>query len=409
MRLRREPQPSPETVRALAALDAALAGEDVAPEHADLRELALAVRAERPRPRPEFELALDLRAHEGFAPEGRTGIHTAEPARRRELHTPHRLRVTPLALGTAASLFIVATAVLTTGLLGGGAGEDGARTAQPEPLLSPSAPVESRAQDKAAGATGEAAPAVSPPVPGPPQGGIAPGARRRQVERSAELVLSAPRDQIEDVADGLIRVIDRHRGFVLSSSVSAGESADAGASFDLRIPSDRLQEAVADLSELAHVRSRTQAARDVTAEFSSPRRRLADALAERRGLLRRLSKADTANETAAVRARLRAVNRRIDRVQAQLRGLRERVAFAAVSVSIRPGAARGDGGGWSLGDAGRDALSVLAAAAGGAIIALAVTLPAGIVALLVWLAYRVIVRRRREQALDGAPAPAPGD
>ena len=89
--------------------------------------------------------------------------------------------------------------------------------------------------------------------------------------------------------------------------------------------------AVADLSELAHVRSRTQDARDITAEFTSPRRRLADALAERRGLLRQLARADTPNETAAIRARLRAVNRRIDRAQAELRRLRERVAFAAVT------------------------------------------------------------------------------
>src|SRR6185503_8551766 len=117
------------------------------------------------------------------------------------------------------------------------------------------------------------------------------------------------------VADGVIRVTDRHGGFVLSSSVSAGEGAKAGASLDVRIPSDRLQAAVADLSELAHVRSRTQAARDVTAEFSSPRRRLADALAERRGLLRQLAQAVTPNQTAAVRARLRAVNRRADRAR----------------------------------------------------------------------------------------------
>ena len=161
------------------------------------------------------------------------------------------------------------------------------------------------------------------------------------------------------------------------------------------------------------MRSRTQSARDVTAEFTSPRRRLADALAERRGLLRRLSRAVTPNETAAVRARLRAVNRRIDRAQAELRRLRERVGFSTVSVTVAPGSAKADGGGWSLGDAARDALSVLGAVAGATIVALAVAVPAGIVALLVWLAYRAVVRRRRERVLDAgpaaAPAPAPGD
>lgn len=398
MRLRREPEPSPETARTLAALEAALAGDPVDAGHEDLRRLAVALREERPRPRPEFELALDLRAHEGFRREDRPGIHKEEPARRKELHTPHRLRTTPLALGTAAALFIVATTVLTTGLLGGSGGKESAPSELPDLLASPQS--ERQAQDKAAGPTGTAAPALAQPAPsGPP--GTAPAARRRQVERAAELALSTPRDRIEDVADGVVRVTDRHGGFVLSSSVSAGEGAKAGASLDLRIPSDRLQAAVADLSELAHVRARTQSARDVTAEFTSPRRRLSDALAERRGLLRQLAQAVTPNQTAAVRARLRAVNRRVDRARAELRRLRERVAFSAVSVSVEPGAAGGKGdGGWSLGDAARDALSVLGAVAGAVIVGLAVALPAGILAFLGWLAYRVIVRRRRERALD---------
>src|SRR5688572_20543868 len=111
MRLRRRHEQDPETTRTLAALDAALAGDPVAAEHDDLRGLVVALRDERPRPRPEFELALDLRAREGFTREDDTGIHTAEPARRRELHMPQRLRTTPLAIGTAAALFIVATAV----------------------------------------------------------------------------------------------------------------------------------------------------------------------------------------------------------------------------------------------------------------------------------------------------------
>jgi hypothetical protein len=404
MRLRREPEPSPETMRALAALEAALAGDAVDAEHQDLSNLAIALREDRPRPRPEFELALDLRVHEGFPRADAPGIHKEEPARRRELHTPHRLRTTPLALATAASIFIVATAVVTTGVIGGGGGENKAPSeGGPELLLPAKAPAERQAQDEAAGGAATSAPALAAPAPG-----TAPAARGRRQERSAELALATPRDQIEDVADGVIRVTDRHGGFVLSSSVSAGEGAKSGASLDLRIPSDRLQAAVADLSELAHVRSRTQAARDVTAEFTSPRRRLADALAERRGLLRQLAQAVTPNQTAAIRARLRAVNRRANRARRELRALRERVAFSSVSVIVEPGAAaKNDGGGWSLGDAANDAVSVLGAVAGAAIVGLAVALPAGLLAFLGWVAYRAIVRRRRERALDAAPvAPA---
>ena len=400
MRLRREPEPNPEVQRALAALDAALAGEDVDAEHDDLRQLAVALRDERPQPRPEFELALDLRVHEGFPREDRAGIHQATPAQRRELHKPHRLRTTPLALGTAAAIFIVATAALTTGLLGGG---NDRNPNQPPQELEDTLGFEGSGASTGQPATG--ATEQRDQAAAPPPATVAPQARDRQVgrsvERSAELVLSTPRDRIEDVADGVVRVTDRHGGFVLGSTVSAG--ANAGAQLELKVPGERVQQAVADLSGLAHVRSRTQAARDITSDFVPPRRRLADALAERRVLLRRLAAAATANEVTAIRARLRAVNRRIDRAQSVLRRLRDRVGFSLVSVSVEPGRDEADGGGWSLGDAAGDALTVLGVIAGATIIGMAVAIPAGILALVAWLAYRALIQRRRERALDLPP------
>ena len=411
MRLRREPEPSPEVVRELAAVDTALAGEPMEAEYDELRELAFALREERPLPRPEFALALDLRAREGFSRE-----RAQAPAARRSWWMRLPNRSVPLALGTAAALFIVATAVLSSGVLGGG-GDDGSQVAVKEPAVqgtgresqAPATAIprpQAAADSQAAGGSGQA---LAPSSPGPPVS-VAPRVRRRQVERSASLTLSTPSDRVEDVADGVVRVTDRYGVFVLSSSVSSGEGADTGASLELRIPTTRLQAAVADLSELAHVRSRTQAGRDITSEFSSPRRRLADALAERRGLLRRLAQAATPNETAAVRAQLRAVNRRIDRNRAELRSLRERVSFSAVAVSVEPGGkADANGGGWTIGDAARDALAVLGAVAGATIIALAVALPAGILALGAWLAYRALARRRRERALDvHGRGPVPG-
>jgi hypothetical protein len=222
---------------------------------------------------------------------------------------------------------------------------------------------------------------------------------KREVERAASVTLSTPRDEIEETADDAIRITDRHGGIVMSSNVAVGEEA-AGATLDLRIPSERLQPAIADLSELGHVRSRTQEAADITSSFTAPRRQLRDALAERRGLLRRLAAADTPNETAAVRARLRAVNRRIDRAQRDLRRLRERVSYAAVAVAIEPGAKSKDDGGWTIGDAAGDALGVLRALLGATLVALAVLVPAALLGGLGWLAYRAWVRRRRESVLD---------
>jgi hypothetical protein len=214
------------------------------------------------------------------------------------------------------------------------------------------------------------------------------------------MTLAARPREIEDVADGIVRVTDGSGGFVASSSVSGGD----GGSFELRIPTNRLQKALADLSALAHVRDRTQSSRDITAESVSARDRLREARNEREGLLRALARATSINETESVKARLRTVNAQISSARAAVRRVDNRASYANVSVSLvadrSGGAAAADDGRWTPGDALSDAVRVLEVAAGIALIVLAIALPLAILAGLAVGAARVSGRRRRERALD---------
>jgi hypothetical protein len=381
MRLRKDETLSPETAAGLAAIDAALAGDQVADDQLELAALAVAVREERPAPDDDAVARMDRRMEAALR---------RQPARRRIRIPAPGFGGAPLALGTAACLFIVAIAL--SGVLGGeGDGEeDGSSRPEqtaPSVQLMPNAGSASREALK---------------VPASRGADVAPRAPERKVERSAELSLAAERGQVPEVADGVLRTVDRLGGFVVSSSVSDG-GRETGATFDLRVPSARLQQAIAGLSKLAHVRSRTENALDITGRFASPRRRLADGLAERQGLLRQLARADTANETASVRTRLRIVNRRIDRARAQLRRLQNRVSYAAVSVEVEPrrgSGGSGDAGAWSPGDALDDALSVLGTSLGIALVATAVLLPLSLLVAVLWGGNRLFLRRRRERTLD---------
>jgi hypothetical protein len=299
----------------------------------------------------------------------------------------------PLALGTAASIFIVTTAVVSSGVL---SGDDDRRPG----TVTRSAPPANKTPEATATRPSDALKAV--PTPPPDGGDISPRQRARNVEREAALTLAAAPDEVEDVSDGVIEVTDRYRGFVLRSTISSGDTR-AGATLDLRIPSGRLESAIRDLSKLAHVRSRTQSSQDVTARFVSIRSRLTEAVAERRGLLRQLAAADTANETASVRARLGLVNRRIAAQRATLRRLENRVDFASVAVSIEPDGASADAGGdWSPRDALTDGIGILGTALALALIVLAVLVPLSLLALLVWAGYQVAMRRRRQRTLDAS-------
>jgi hypothetical protein len=361
----------------LEAVDAALAGREVAPEHAALGELALLLRDERPEPTLRWTTELDRRVKAGF------------PARRRR-----RLRdrvpgwVAPLA-ATAVLLtpVVLAAALIDTG--GDDSGEGASGVAEV-----------ARDESAGGGATGREA--------APDSGGLSLGSAgdpssdardNRDVQRSASLTLAAPRREIDSVAADAGRVAADLGGFVASSSVSSTD----GGRLELRVPSARLDSAIQRLSRLGDVRELSRESLDITSQTVSARERLQDALAERRSLLRQLAAATTLNETESIRARLRIVSRQIGSARASLKRVRNRARFASVAVTLTTTRGETDpGGAWTPRDALDDALRVLEVMAGVALVAAAVLLPLLLAAALAGLARRGLHRRRRERALDMA-------
>lgn len=392
---------TPEMERELEALDAALAGDDT---DAELATIVTLVREERPAVEAEFARELDEWAAEGF-PGKRSGGRATSPGRGRpRLRLPAWLRARPLvpALGVAATLLI--GLVVATSLVSRDSGTTTDRSYAPSLAQPTTSDAPSAASEGGGAAGGDVEPLPKPdnttaaPSPGSDESGV-PGRRTRKQELSASLSLNAPKKKIDDVAAGVLKTTTRYGGVVMRSEVSSANGAD----FDLRIPAARLQPALAALSELGDVESRNQTSTDITAAFVSPRERLTDGLAERTSLLKQLAKADTPNETASIRARLRLVSRQIAVARGELRGLRERANYAKVSVSVNPReSAGGDGGagGWGIGDGLDDGLRILAWSAGALIVILAVALPFLVLGGFAGAGTRLVRRRRREHALD---------
>ena len=353
----------------------------------------------RPAPDPVWAQRLDEKVERGFERPARPGMKASRFARLRPLLMP--------AMGAAATVFLVV--LIAVNVPGGGG------TSAVEPEIAGSAAgqaEESLGRDEAAGAGGGAATgsaersagesALAPPVV---PGGAVPG-ERRKVERFASLTLSAPGERISSVGDRVIAVTDRLGGYVASSTVSSSED-DGGGRFELKIPVRRLDQAMAELSKLAHVAERSQATHDITGEFNAARAQVREAKAERQSLLRQLAAADTPNETASIRARLRIVAAELANARRDTRRVNRRANYATVSVTLTaddsaPAPGEDDEGAWTPGDALRDAARVLEVAAGVLIIALAVAVPLGLLAVLGLLVARRMTRRRREAALDAA-------
>jgi len=358
----------PETTE-LEVVDAVLAGKAVPPEHAELAELALLLRAERPEPSPDWAAHLDRKAAAGF------------PRRPRR-----RLRLSWAAFAPVAGL--AATAAVIAGLvISAPRGSEEAGSGGGSAM--------STAQEERAGGGSE-----GPLAPMDRRGDPVADARvRRQVERSATLTLGARGRDMDRVAAGVADVAADLGGFVAASRITSS----SGGHLDLRVPSRRLDAAIQRLSELGSVRELSRESLDITSQTVSARERLEDALAERRSLLRQLAAATTLNETESIRARLRIVSRQISSARGALGRVRNRARFADVAVTLTTTRGETDpGGAWTPRDALDDALRVLEVMAGVALVAAAVLLPLLLAAALAGLARRGLHRHRRERALDMA-------
>jgi Domain of unknown function (DUF4349) len=368
----------------LEAVDAALAGRYVAPEHAELAELALLLRDDRPEPDPAWATRLDRRAEAGF------------PARPRQRKAFVWLRnVAPAAgLATAVLALVVGAAVMSSGEDDSEGGSGGSAASEASGDAAVGVAPESASGDDASGGAVQDKQRAGGGSPG------SDGRRNRHQQRSASLTLAVPRREIDQAASRVSIVTGELGGFVSSSNVSS----NGGGSLQLRVPSERLDTAIQRLSRIGRVRELSRRTEDITANVVSARERLGDARAERKALLTQLANAVTVNETESIRARLEIVSREIAAARRQLSRVNNRANFADVFVTLaaRGAAEEDEGGAWTPADAFDDALRVLEVAVGVALIAAAVLLPLALIWLLAWLAHRGITRRRRERALDMA-------
>jgi len=325
----------------------------------------------RPAPDPDFVADMERRMQLGFP-----------PRRKRRLRLPQiDLRPRTIAAVSATGLLAVLVAVSVSG------GGDESERPLAEPVVA-----QEFSSDGAAGARD-----LAQPIPPPVGGDFAPGAEIRRIERSAELTLAADPDDFDGLADSIFRTADRHNGYVLSSSFTQGEDDFSSGSFELKVPANRLEPALNDLSRLATVRSRSESGTDVTGTFVSTRDRLRTALALRTSLLRRLELAVTDTAERALRRRLEIVGNRITGLRAQFRDIRERTEYATVLVALMhkdAGAVTSE-----TDEAVDDAVGSLEDILNFLIRAAGVLVPLAVVGVLAWLVAAYRRRRARERAL----------
>ena len=233
----------------------------------------------------------------------------------------------------------------------------------------------------------------------------------RSIIRNGQIAIRVgdPAQSAERVAD----IAKRLGGYVESQSIQERSGdAEAGAQLQLRIPADRLDEALAKLGEVGEVASQGITASDVTAQHVDLQARVKALQTSVERLTKLMAGAASTSELLEAEAALSARQQELDGLNAQLKALEDQIAEASLSVSLIAKSALPGGpanfwdglvAGWqSLGNAGAGALVLL-----GVLLPWLVLL--GLIALVVvWIIRSRLRRRRADAMVDSGPSTSAG-
>jgi len=221
-------------------------------------------------------------------------------------------------------------AVLCGALAGGCSKREAPPAARVEPAMAaaPLAPGPGGASTPSPGAANAGAPAntgQAQPMP----------ATSRKVIRSAELSLEveSPARAEEKVS----QLVERVGGYIASSSHELAPGSEPRATLSLRIPVNRLEEALRELKQLSvGLPNEKLGSEDVTDEYIDLGAHVTNQMALEKQLTTLLGQASSVEQAIKVHHEIAAVRTEIDRLQGRLRFLESESALAKVSVTLLP-------------------------------------------------------------------------
>lgn len=235
-------------------------------------------------------------------------------------------------------------------------------------------------------------------------GSSAPGGRPRRVVRDVRQTVRVDPDGVARAAADVTRIVQDAGGYVAASSIRERGSG-AGGTFEIVVPSARLNETVAALSRTGRPVRLERSSTDVTNRATSLQDRLADLRADRAALRLQLARTVDEDRRAARRRELRLLSSRVTQLERQRDALRDSTANSRVSLRLTTSkgasasAPKADDGRWGLDDAWRDAGRVLQTVAGVLLIAAVVLLPIGLIVALTMLVRRRLRADRANQTI----------
>jgi len=151
--------------------------------------------------------------------------------------------------------------------------------------------------------------------------------------RSAELSIIAK--DFGQVRTRVEQIVAKHRGYI--GSLQAGGAAGAGQTLQasLRIPSDQLDGALAEIKTLGRVQSESQNGQEVTAQYVDLQARLSNARNTEQRLIDLLrNRTGKLSDVLEVETELARVRGEVEQMEAERKSLLNQVSFSALNATI---------------------------------------------------------------------------
>ncbi|WP_125100264.1 DUF4349 domain-containing protein [Leucobacter chromiireducens] len=236
---------------------------------------------------------------------------------------------------------------------------------------------------------------------------VSPG-EQRSITRSADLSLNV--SDVDATADRVVATADAAGGRVESrSDQGAVGTLPASSTLTIRVPADRLDATLDELSALGEVTTRSVTATDVTTEHVDLTARVAALQQSIERLTKLMADASTTSELLEAESALASRQQELDGLSAQLKWLNAQVDESTIWVSLNSPSAL-PGGPTSFWDGVLAGFRSIGAAASGGLVVLGILLPwaaiAGVITAAVLLIVRAVRRRGRRERIEAPAQPA---
>lgn len=172
----------------------------------------------------------------------------------------------------------------------------------------------------------------------PPEADASARAPQAAPQLIKEARLTVVVDDMDAALEAVSDLLDRQGGYLLRLD-DTQPGGDRAASADLRVPQDALDATLDELAALGEFQGRSISVQDVTDQLVDGDARLRNLRRTEASLLELLERSGSIEDILKVNQQVSATRQQIEQLDAQLKNLRDRVAYSTIYLSLRQNSA----------------------------------------------------------------------